>query len=402
MLAMMEGVNDDQSAGHTSIRFSTYGGSWNTDMLILGSNGNATFSGGVTIEGSDNTKSTLKLTNTATTPDNSWSLVPQYNNQNLFLLEDSTVRVGFTSGGSVGVGQGFNNTNAENWGFISKPTSGGTCSSGGGAGYFALGDDYSTNDAILMVRNDGNRGARGHASGSDLFKCSFNDGDAFIVDEDGYIGAGSTGVYNAFADVQMSGKGLSIKNDKNGSSNNWSYIQNDGTGSESTIIFTTGAQATAFKLNHDGSAVFTDNITTSGALSKGSGSFKIDHPLEAKRETHDLVHSFIEGPQADLIYSGKVDLVDGKAEINIDKAAGMTEGTFVLLNTNIRCFTTNESNWDLIKGGVSGNKLTIESKNTSSTATISWMVVGERHDQHMKDTTWTDSEGKVIVEPKKL
>jgi hypothetical protein len=30
------------------------------------------------------------------------------------------------------------------------------------------------------------------------------------------------------------------------------------------------------------------------------------------------------------------------------------------------------------------------------------MVVGERHDQHMKDTEWTDSDGKVIVEPEKV
>ena len=79
----------------------------------------------------------------------------------------------------------------------------------------------------------------------------------------------------------------------------------------------------------------------------------------------------------------------------------MSEGTFVALNTDVQCFTTNESNWDLVKGSVSGNILTIESKNTSSSATISWLVIGERHDQHMKDTDWTDSDGKVIVEPLK-
>ena len=161
------------------------------------------------------------------------------------------------------------------------------------------------------------------------------------------------------------------------------------------------------QLNANGSAALTNALTIggaltiTGALSKGSGSFKIDHPLASKRGTHHLVHSFIEGPQADLIYRGKVDLVDGKAEINIDTVSSMTEGTFVLLNTNVQCFTTNESNWDLVKGSVVGNKLTIESQNASSTATISWMVVGERQDQHMKDTDWTDSDGKVIVEPEK-
>ena len=146
----------------------------------------------------------------------------------------------------------------------------------------------------------------------------------------------------------------------------------------------------------------TGNVTISGALSKGSGSFKIDHPLESKKDTHHLVHSFVEAPQADNIYRGVVTLVDGSATINLDTEAGMTEGTFVLLNTNTSCFTSNESDWDAVKGSVSGNILTISCQNTSSTATVSWLVIGERQDQHMLDTDWTDENGKVIVEPLKI
>jgi len=145
----------------------------------------------------------------------------------------------------------------------------------------------------------------------------------------------------------------------------------------------------------------TGNVFVNGALSKNSGSFKIPHPLPSKNSTHALVHSFIEGPQADNIYRGVVDLVDGTATINIDTVSGMTEGTYVLLNTNTSCFTSNETNWDAVKGSVSGNILTINCQNSSSTATVSWLVIGERHDQHMKDTDWTDSDGKVIVEPLK-
>ena len=79
----------------------------------------------------------------------------------------------------------------------------------------------------------------------------------------------------------------------------------------------------------------------------------------------------------------------------------MTEGTYVLLNTNSSCFTSNETDWDSVKGSISGNILTISCQNSSSTATVSWLVVGERQDQHMKDTDWTDANGKVIVEPLK-
>ena len=143
----------------------------------------------------------------------------------------------------------------------------------------------------------------------------------------------------------------------------------------------------------------TGNVDIAGALSKGSGSFKIDHPL--KPETHHLVHSFVEAPQADNIYRGKVALVDGSATVDLDNAGRMTEGTFVLLNANIQCFTSNEDGWTSIKGSVSGNTLTIQAQDASCTDTVSWLVIGERHDQHMIDTGWTDAAGRVITEPEK-
>lgn len=140
------------------------------------------------------------------------------------------------------------------------------------------------------------------------------------------------------------------------------------------------------------------NINCTGALSKGSGSFRIDHPLANMSNTHNLYHSFIEGPQADLIYRGKVDLENGGASINLDTVSKMTSGTFEALNRNVQCFTSNESDWDAVKGSVSGNILTISCQNTSSTATVSWLVIGERKDQHMYDTNWTDDDGYVIPE----
>jgi hypothetical protein len=155
----------------------------------------------------------------------------------------------------------------------------------------------------------------------------------------------------------------------------------DGTGTATTTLTSAG------------------NLTILGALSKGSGSFKIDHPL--KPETHHLVHSFIEGPQADNIYRGTVTLQDGKATVNLDDAARMTQGTFVALNCNVQCYTTNESGWTAVRGKVEGNVLTIEAQDSESADTVSWMVIGERCDQHMKDADWTDANGRVITEPVK-
>ena len=140
------------------------------------------------------------------------------------------------------------------------------------------------------------------------------------------------------------------------------------------------------------------DINCTGTLSKGSGSFKIDHPLPNMSNTHYLYHSFIEGPRADLIYRGVVDLVNGSASVNLDTVSNMTDGTFEALNRNVQCFVSNETDWDALKGSVSGNILTILCQNTSSTAKVSWMVVGERKDKHMYDTDWTDNEGRVVPE----
>ena len=147
--------------------------------------------------------------------------------------------------------------------------------------------------------------------------------------------------------------------------------------------------------------IVTKNLSVTGALAKPSGSFKIDHPLPEKSETHHLVHSFIEGPRADLIYRGRVELVNGEAYVNIDDSTGMTEGTFVALCRDIQCFTSNDTNWDQVKGKVTGNQLHITCQNPQSIATVSWIVIGERQDKHMYDTEWTDSNGRVIVEPLK-
>ena len=143
------------------------------------------------------------------------------------------------------------------------------------------------------------------------------------------------------------------------------------------------------------------NVTITGSISKGSGSFRISHPLPQKSETHDLVHSFIEGPKVDLIYRGKIQLQNGEATINIDEVSTMTDGTFEVLCDDVQCFTTNETGWTAVKGSVSGNILTIQAQENTCTDTISWMVIGERKDQNIISSDLTDSNGKLIVEPLK-
>ena len=80
----------------------------------------------------------------------------------------------------------------------------------------------------------------------------------------------------------------------------------------------------------------------------------------------------------------------------------MTDGTFVALNTNIQCHTSNETGWGAVKGSVSGNILTITAQDNTSTDTISWIVVGERKDEQIKTDDRTNDDGELIVELPKV
>jgi hypothetical protein len=148
--------------------------------------------------------------------------------------------------------------------------------------------------------------------------------------------------------------------------------------------------------------VFGD-VTLTGTLEKDNGSFLINHPLPSMTDTHKLRHSFIEGPRADLIYRGVVDLSSGTATVNIDTAVGMTEGTFeVLCRTDeAQVWLQNDTGWDAVRGSVSGNILTIICQNTNSTETISWMVVADRIDPGILKSKMYGEDGRLIIEPEK-
>ena len=146
--------------------------------------------------------------------------------------------------------------------------------------------------------------------------------------------------------------------------------------------------------NTNGNAEHKGNLTVVGSITKGSGGFRITHPLD---EDKWLYHSFIEGPQADLIYRGKAVLEDGSASVSIDDAAGMTSGTFVELTQDIQVFVQNTSGWTPVRGQVVGGILTIEAQ-TSCDDEVGWLVIAERADSFVKDWDLTDEDGHLITE----
>ena len=130
----------------------------------------------------------------------------------------------------------------------------------------------------------------------------------------------------------------------------------------------------------------TGNAYVLGTLSKGSGSFVIDHPLDPKNKL--LYHSFVESPDAMNIYDGIVTL-NKKREATVS-----LPDYFFALNKDFQYLLTavgqpmpnlhiakEAHRWFLgwfgtpvfdISGGAPGGK-------------VSWQVTGVRHDPYIRD-----------------
>ena len=81
-------------------------------------------------------------------------------------------------------------------------------------------------------------------------------------------------------------------------------------------------------------------------------------------------------PNSDQTYRGSVQLINGVAQVNLDNQFNMPDGTFSAFK-DVAVFTTNETGWDPVRGGVSGNILTIECIVNTVNAQVSYLVVAK-------------------------
>jgi hypothetical protein len=120
-------------------------------------------------------------------------------------------------------------------------------------------------------------------------------------------------------------------------------------------------------------AFFVGSVTVAGNLSKSSGSFQIDHPLDPSHKY--LYHSFVESPDMMNIYNGMIILdANGQAAVTLPD-------WFESLNQDFR--------YQLTAVGAPGPNLHVAEKIRNNAFTIaggqpgmevSWQVTGVRHD----------------------
>jgi hypothetical protein len=118
---------------------------------------------------------------------------------------------------------------------------------------------------------------------------------------------------------------------------------------------------------------FAGNVTVTGTLSKGGGTFKIDHPLDP--ENKYLYHSFVESPDMMNVYNGNI-TTDGNG------TAVVTLPTyFEALNKDFRYQLTAIGTFAqaIVAEKIQGNSFVI--KTDKPNVEVSWQVTGIRKDK---------------------
>jgi len=121
----------------------------------------------------------------------------------------------------------------------------------------------------------------------------------------------------------------------------------------------------------------TASTTVTGALSKGSGTFVIDHPLDPANKL--LYHSFVESPDVKNIYDG-ITTLDENGE-----AVVALPDYFEVLNKDYRFLLTalgvSAPNLFVQSDGVKDNHFTIVGGEPNMR--VSWQVTGTRQDPYI-------------------
>ena len=132
---------------------------------------------------------------------------------------------------------------------------------------------------------------------------------------------------------------------------------------------------------------FLGDVEISGNLSKGGGSFKIDHPLDP--ENKYLYHSFVESPDMMNIYNGNV-TTDQTGE-----AVVVLPEWFEALNKSFRYQLTVVGTFAraIVGEKVKDNRFTI--KTDAPNVEVSWQVTGIRKDVYAEKHRIPVEEAKV-------
>ena len=147
---------------------------------------------------------------------------------------------------------------------------------------------------------------------------------------------------------------------------------------------------------------FSGNVTMTGSLSKGSGTFHIDHPVAP--DTFDLVYGFAESPEYLNIYRLRVRLAEGQATIDIDEYFGHMSGTFAAENQDADVWSVMPAGHgpgQVSASAIEGGLFTIESTDPADAREVRILIFAARADQLIRTNQYVDADGRLISQQPK-
>lgn len=273
------------------------------------------------------------------------------------------------------VGGGYSNTASDEYATIgggySNTASGDLATVGGGERNTAS-DQYAT-----VGGGEGNDASNGWTTVGGGHYNTASGNDATVGGGDGNEASGNDATVGGGEDNTASGRAATVGGGRDNTASGDDATIGGGYGNTSagSYSFTTG-NSSAVPASYNNSAAFNGQTATAsgqtrvGALSKASGSFTIDHPLDPDNKI--LNHYFIESPEMINIYRGVAHLdANGKAEIHLPDY-------FDALNRNTMVQLTGVGTSDVfVAEEVSGNRFVIGGKPGTK---VYWMVTGDRKD----------------------
>jgi hypothetical protein len=131
---------------------------------------------------------------------------------------------------------------------------------------------------------------------------------------------------------------------------------------------------TVFTVDATGNGSFAGNLNVKGTLTKGGGSFKIDHPLDPANKY--LSHSFVESPDMMNVYNGNITTDrHGLATVNLPEYFEALNGDFRYQLTVIGQFAQ-----AIVAKKIAANRFVI--RTSKPNVEVSWQVTGIRRDAY--------------------
>jgi hypothetical protein len=286
-------------------------------------------------------------------------------------------------------------TKTRRWGSYTRAYSGDTAATGILSGQIAIVYDKSAGikrglDGEAYGASPENQGVFGRASGSagrNTGVLGVAAGNAAVtIGLDGYASGDSTwnvgalanasnGIYNRGLEINLASSG------KGTLGSNIGVLSYASLNPNTNISVYGGTPGTAGTTNlagfFEGDVTVTGDLNVTGSIAKGSGTFKIDHPLDP--ENKYLVHSFIESPKMLNIYNGKITTdAKGFAVVTLPEYVEAANKDFLYQLTVIGTFAQ-----AIVKEELQDNQFLIQT-NLPNVA-VCWELTGVRADKYAEE-----------------